>query len=153
MDEKNTIYKEVPMLSSACQDTIRAAVWLSTKRSGEFHRIHHIAEELELPFHFLAKSLQKLVHAGILVSQRGAAGGVCLARPASEITLISIIEAVDGSTFFDSCVLGIGKCEAEKPCALHEQWDRWRQEMHEMYGATYLDEILKDIGSRKIKRL
>ena len=141
------------MLSSAAQDTIRAAVWLSTKEKGEFHRIQIISEELELPFHFMAKSLQKLVHAGILISQRGASGGVTLAKEASEITLMSIIEAVDGTTFFDACVLGIGDCEAEKPCALHEQWDVWRQEMLEMYSAMRLSEITDDVLHRKVKRI
>ncbi len=141
------------MLSSACQDTIRAAVWLSTKPEGQYWRIQIISEELELPFHFLAKSLQKLVHAGILISHRGAAGGVALAKPASDITLISIIDAVDGSTFFDACVLGIGDCEAEKPCALHAQWDVWRQEMLEMYSAMRLSDITDDVLQRRIKRI
>lgn len=141
------------MLSSACQDTIRAAVWLSTKPIGAFHRIQEISEALDLPFHFMAKSLQKLVHAGILISQRGAAGGVTLAKEASEITLFSIIEAVDGTTFFDACVLGIGDCEAEKPCALHAQWDVWRQEMLEMYSAMRLSEITDDVLLRKVKRI
>lgn len=141
------------MLSSAAQDTIRAAVWLSTKPLGEFHRIQQISEELNLPFHFMAKSLQKLVHAGILLSQRGAAGGVTLAKAPSDITLFSIIEAVDGTAFFDACVLGIGDCEAEKPCALHEQWDIWRQEMLEMYSAMRLSEITDDVLLRKVKRI
>lgn len=141
------------MLSSACQDTIRAAVWLSTKPSGEFCRIQVISDELNLPFHFLAKSLQKLVHAGILASMRGASGGVTLAKPASEITLLSIITAVDGTAFFDACVLGIGDCEAETPCALHAQWDIWRQEMHAMYSAMRLNEITDDVLLRKIKRI
>ena len=141
------------MLSSACQDTIRATVWLSTKPKGEFHRIQQISESLELPFHFMAKSLQKLVHAGILISQRGASGGVTLAKSASDITLLSIIDAVDGSSFFDACVLGIGDCEAETPCALHSQWDVWRQEMLLMYDAMRLSEITDDILHRKIKRI
>lgn len=141
------------MLSSACQDTIRAAVWLSTKPQGQFHRIQEISDALGLPFHFMAKSLQKLVHADILISQRGAAGGVSLSQEATEITLLSIIEAVDGTTFFDACVLGIGECEAEKPCALHAQWDKWRQEMLEMYGAMRLSEITDDVLLKKVKRI
>lgn len=142
-----------PMLSSACQDTIRAAVWLSTKEIGKFYRIQEISESLGLPYHFLSKSLQKLVHAGILVSLRGASGGVSLSKPASEITLLSIIDAVDGSVFFDACVLGIGDCESEKPCALHAQWDIWRQEMLEMYSAMRLSEITDDVILRKVKRI
>lgn len=141
------------MLSSACQDTIRAAVWLSTKPEGEFHRIQEISQALNLPFHFMAKSLQKLVYAGILLSQRGAAGGVTLAKKASDITLISIIDAVDGSAFFDACVLGIGDCEAETPCSLHAQWDVWRQEILALYSVMKLDEIVDDVVTHKVKRL
>ena len=141
------------MLSSACQDTIRTSVWLSTKPSGEFYRIQEISDALELPYHFLAKSLQKLVRANILISHRGSTGGVQLARPASEITLLSIIHAVDGTVFFDACVLGMGDCEAETPCALHAQWDIWRTEMHEMYQVTRLSEITEDFFRRKVKRL
>jgi Rrf2 family protein len=141
------------MLSSACQDTIRAAVWLSTKPQDEYYHIQSISDALNLPYHFLAKSLQTLVRCNILVSRRGANGGVKLARASSDITLISLIDAVDGSTFFDACILGIGDCEDEKPCALHAQWEKWRTEMHEMYSAMRLDEITDDVLLRKIKRI
>jgi Rrf2 family protein len=141
------------MLSSACQDTIRAAVWLSTKPHDEYFHIQKISDALDLPYHFLAKSLQTLVHNNILVSRRGSNGGVKLAKSSSDITLISLIEAVDGSAFFDACVLGIGDCEDERPCALHAQWETWRTEMHEMYSAMRLNEITDDVLLRKIKRL
>jgi Rrf2 family protein len=141
------------MLSSACQDTIRACVWLSTKPVDEFYRIQDISDALSLPYHFLAKSLQKLVHANILISHRGASGGVKLAHPTAKITLFSLIEAIDGTTFFDACILGMGDCEAETPCALHAQWDIWRTEMFEMYSATRLNEITDDVLRRKVKRL
>lgn len=141
------------MLSSACQDTIRAAVWLATKPLDEYHRIQIISEVLNLPYHFLAKSLQKLVHAEILTSHRGASGGVKLSRNASEITLISIIHAVDGTVLFDTCLLGIGECEAEKPCALHAQWEIWRNEIDAMYSAMRLEELVADFANSKIKRL
>jgi Rrf2 family iron-sulfur cluster assembly transcriptional regulator len=141
------------VLSSACQDTIRACVWLSTRQSLEFFRIHNISNELNLPYHFLAKSLQKLIRANILVSSRGASGGVKLARDSNDIALLSIIKAVDGDTFFDSCVLGMGDCESETPCSLHAQWDIWRTEIHDMYEVTKLSEISEDFFRSKVKRL
>jgi Rrf2 family transcriptional regulator, iron-sulfur cluster assembly transcription factor len=141
------------MLSSACQDTIRAAVWLSTKPKDDYFHIQKISDSLELPYHFLAKSLQTLVHNNILISRRGSRGGVKLAKPSSDITLLSLIEAIDGSKFFDACILGIGDCEDERPCALHAQWEKWRTEMHQMYSAMRLNEITDDVLLRKIKRL
>lgn len=141
------------MLSSACQDTIRTCVWLSTKPVEEFYRIQDISDALNLPYHFLAKSLQKLVHANILISHRGALGGIKLAHPTAEISILSIIKAVDGTAFFDKCVLGIEDCESETPCALHAQWDIWRTEMHDMYQVTHLSELTEDFFRRKVKRL
>lgn len=141
------------MLSSACQDAIRATVWLSLKPSGEYYRIHTISEDLNLPFNFLAKSLQKLVRAKLLISMRGSSGGVCLAKPASEITLIQIIHAVDGNSFFDDCVLGMGQCESEIPCSLHAQYSRWRDEIYTMYSAMSIGDITDDFFLRKIKRI
>lgn len=141
------------MLSSACQDTIRAAVWLGIQEQGKYYRIQTISEALDLPFNFLAKSLQKLVHANLLTSMRGAAGGVALAKPASQIKLIEIILAVDGSTFFDNCVLGMGECESEVPCSLHSQWSQWRDEINDLYSAMTIGEITDDFFLRKIKRI
>jgi Rrf2 family protein len=128
-------------------------VWLATKPSEIYFRIQKISEALDLPYHFLAKSLQSLVHANILESHRGANGGVKLASLPTDITIISIIEAIDGSVLFDRCLLGIGDCEAEKPCAMHAQWEVWRQEMHDMYSATMLSDMVKDFTLHKIKRL
>lgn len=141
------------MLSSAAQDTIRATVWLATQKEEGYFRISQISETLNLPYHFLAKSLQKLVHAGILTSFRGANGGVKLSRNPDDITLLSIIDAIDGSAFFDACVLGFGECEAEKPCSLHSQWEKWRTEMHDMYEAMRLSEITDDVFQRRVKRI
>lgn len=141
------------MLSSACQDTIRAVVWLSLQEPGKYYRIQSISVALDLPFNFLAKSLQKLVHANLLISMRGASGGVALARAASQIKLIEIILAVDGSAFFENCVLGMGECESETPCSLHAQWSQWRDEIHELYSALTIGEITDDYFHRKIKRI
>ncbi len=80
-------------------------------------------------------------------------GGVKLAHNTHDITLLSIIKAVDGEMFFDACVLGMGDCESETPCPLHTQWDIWRTEIHDMYHVTKLSEISDDFFRRKIKRL
>lgn len=141
------------MLTSACKDAIRAIVWLAVQPTGQYYRISQIASALDLPFPFLSKTFQKLVKAGIVISHRGAAGGVLLAMPAQELSLITIVEAVDGTRFFDECVLGIGSCESETPCALHAQWDVWREEMERMLGAMRVSELVDDVELRKIKRL
>lgn len=141
------------MLTSACKDAVRATVWLATKPHDEYYRIQQIADSLDLPFFFLSKTFQKLVKAGIVASTRGPRGGVRLALAPERIRVLEIVEAVDGSAFFDACVLGIGACESETPCALHAQWDTWREEMKVMLDAMRLSELVDDVGAKKIKRL
>ena len=64
----------------------------------------------------MAKVFQKLVHAGLLQSAKGRGGGFCLARPAHEIRLIQIVEAMEGPQAYDRCVVGLERCTDHMPC-------------------------------------
>jgi Rrf2 family transcriptional regulator, iron-sulfur cluster assembly transcription factor len=75
------------MLSSSCEYGIRATLYLASLNRDDFVSIGHISEQLDISFHFLTKTFQKLTQAGLMESQRGPSGGVRLKRPASEITL------------------------------------------------------------------
>ena len=55
-----------------------------------------VSKEYGIPLEYLLKILQQLVRANVLRSKRGPRGGFFLSRPASEITMLQIIEAVDG---------------------------------------------------------
>ena len=62
-----------------------------------------LAEHFDLPPAYLAKQLQALVRAGVLLAATGPRGGFRLARPAADVTLLQIVEAVDGSSPFYQC--------------------------------------------------
>jgi Rrf2 family protein len=141
----------VILLSSACQDVIRALVFLSKKK--EFIQVKRITDELNIPYHFLSKNMQIAVKAGLIKSKRGVDGGVKLAKKPFEIKIIDIIKAINGDKYFDMCILGIGSCDCENPCALHEEWSKRKDELIEIFEAISLGDILKDIDSRKIGRI
>src|SRR5256885_13344391 len=63
----------------------------------------HLAEHFAVPAAYLAKQLQALVRGGVLSATTGPRGGFRLARPAGEITLLQIVEAVDGGSPFYQC--------------------------------------------------
>lgn len=71
-----------------------------------------------------SKLLKQLTRAGLVCSHRGTNGGYSLARPASEISAIHIIEAVEGRTALTECAIASGLCELEASCQLSSQWQR-----------------------------
>jgi len=73
-------------------------------------RVNQAVEVLPVSDHHLAKVLQRLAHAGLVTSMRGPQGGFKLARPAEEITLLEIFEAIEGTLTVHACLLGQPKC-------------------------------------------
>jgi len=84
-------------LSLASRYGVHAVVHLASRKKNEPVASHLIAEARGIPEGFLLKVLKPLVNAQILASVKGPSGGFCLARPAHDITLLDIIEAVDGT--------------------------------------------------------
>ena len=81
-----------------------------------------IAEEQHIPPSFLAKIISQLSIAGLLHTSRGARGGVTLAREAKDITLLEVIEAIDGPIQLNECVGDNGICSFDDSCPLRPVW-------------------------------
>lgn len=79
-----------------------------------------LADNYGLPLEALAKILQRLVKAGLLISQYGTNGGYTLARDSRTITAYQVIEAIDGPLFVTSCVSVRGECEQSTKCTVRE---------------------------------
>jgi len=84
----------------------------------------HIAATMDLPRGFLTQILATLVRNNLLDSLAGPSGGYTLARPPAEITLLQIIETIDGPVAGDECILGGGTCDWDTICPLHETWSQ-----------------------------
>jgi Rrf2 family protein len=79
-----------------------------------------IAEAYHIPPPLLAKILQTLARAGLLVSHAGTNGGYALARPAKEISAFEVIRAIDGPLFITSCITIHGTCDLAGHCTIKE---------------------------------
>ncbi|MDE1163430.1 MAG: Rrf2 family transcriptional regulator [Acidobacteriaceae bacterium] len=79
-----------------------------------------IAEAYHIPPQLLAKILQTLAKATILVSHAGTNGGYALARPSSEISAFEVIRAIDGPLFITSCITIHGACDLAGHCTIKE---------------------------------
>ncbi len=100
---------------------VRAVLHLT--RSGDQRTATSmIAEEQHIPPSFLAKIVSQLSIAGLLHTSRGARGGVVLARPAKDITLLEVVEAIDGPIQLNECVGDNGTCSFDDHCPLRPIW-------------------------------
>lgn len=81
-----------------------------------------ISEAEGIPLPFLTKVISRLATAGLVTTSRGMGGGVSLARAPEEVTLLQVVEAVDGPILLNHCLLRAGACERELYCAAHEVW-------------------------------
>jgi Rrf2 family protein len=88
--------------SRSAEYAIRSFVYLARIPDGKFAMARHIAEEEQIPAHFLAKILQELTRKGLLRSNKGPSGGFSLRVPASQIKLLDLVEALDGPTLAES---------------------------------------------------
>src|ERR1035437_5451111 len=90
------------------------------KQSPAAQSAKDIAQAYHIPSPLLAKILQTLARAGLLVSHAGTNGGYALARPANEISAFEVIRAIDGPLFITSCITIHGTCDLAGHCTIKE---------------------------------
>lgn len=127
-------------LSRESHYAILALEELARHEDGEIVEARALARPAKLPPPYLRKILATLVGAGLLESYRGR--GYRLARPAREITLMQVLDAIDDDAFgARRCIFWREECSADDPCPLHFRWRDLRPTMEHAFGALTLDQI------------
>jgi Rrf2 family protein len=139
------------LLSQRCEYAIRAALYLAALDRSSYVAVREISAALGIPHSFLAKTVQDLTGAGVLVSMRGPVGGLALARSADQTTLEEIVVAVDGPGLFSECVLGLPGCGDHQPCPVHAQWASTRGRIRGMFASTTLADTAARIQSGDLR--
>lgn len=123
---------------------LRAMTYLAGVHDGGITSLREIGRAQDIPETFLAKILQSLVHAGLATSYRGAHGGFALSRPADEITVRAVLEAVDGPIALNSCVLSPDDCERSETCRMHVVWIEAQERMMSVLDGVTLAGLRAD---------
>lgn len=92
------------------------------RHPGEVLPAAQVGEETHLELPTVSKLLKQLARAGLVESFRGAAGGYRLAKPAQNISLAEIVEALDGPIGLTACSVGSRGCERQSYCAVAHDW-------------------------------
>ena len=101
---------------------VRAVLHLARVGNAERSATSMIAKEQNIPPSFLAKIISQLSIAGLLHTSRGARGGVTLAREPKDITLLEVVEAIDGPIQLNECVGNSGACTFDENCPIKPVW-------------------------------
>jgi Rrf2 family transcriptional regulator, iron-sulfur cluster assembly transcription factor len=136
------------MLSNSCRYGIRAVIYLASQPlSNGKTGIRKISSDLNLPTPFLAKILQQLAKQKILSSSKGPHGGFSLLKDPRKITLLDIVNTIDGNDVFTNCIMHNGSCEYvekdKKPCPLHEDYEKTRTNLIKLFSSKTIYELVK----------
>lgn len=116
-------------LSRSGEYAIRAMVYLAMCKTNDTISIAEISKSEETPETFLRKIVQQLIRAKLLRSVRGVRGGIALARTAEKITMLDIVEAVEGPIFLNKCLVGPNECKRWTWCPVHNVWGEAQEKL------------------------
>lgn len=122
---------------------LRAMLYLARKEPRQRAATSQIAEEQEIPPSFLAKIISQLSIAGLISTSRGASGGVTLARDMKEITLLDVVEAIDGPITLNECTQNPSTCTFSETCPLHQVWCEALLELVTKLRETTFDKLIE----------
>lgn len=130
------------MFSRTAEYALRALARLASQPPGKLTSAKSIARAEQIPMPFLWKILQLLAHRRLIRSFKGVRGGYELALPPDQISLLSILQALDLDDSSERCALGLPECSEESPCSLHYRWKGIRGNFVEFLQRNTLSDLV-----------
>ena len=121
---------------------VRAVLYLAKMGPDRRAATSQIAEDQQIPPSFLAKIVSQLSVAGLLQTSRGARGGVSLARTPDQISLLEVVEAIDGPIYLNECVANSGVCTFGDTCPMRPVWCDAQSELVTRLQTTTFDSFI-----------
>ena len=135
--------------SRSAEYAIRAFVHLAQVPDSKYAMVKNIADQEDIPAHFLAKILQQLARKGLLRSSKGPTGGFALRLDPCAISLLTIVEALDGLAPYPQCASGLAECSDEMPCSMHDSWVALRSRIMDYLGRNTIADLVKALDQKK----
>lgn len=135
------------MFSQTTEYALRAMAWLALT-PDVLVPTTTLAEKTKVPPHYLAKVLQQLAAADLITGRRGVRGGYKLARAASDITLLNVVQAVAEVKRITTCPLGL-KNHGPNLCPLHRRIDAAAKAIIDLYSGITLRDLIAEPSASK----
>ena len=134
-------------LSRSSDYAIRLMVHLAAEPADTPVSRADIAAAQGIPEPYLKKLLPALVTAGLVGARRGPRGGFRLARAASGVSLLAVIEAVDGPLALNSCMMSGGECGRAPRCPVHPVWRIANRQLAALLEETNIAQLARSSKS------
>jgi Rrf2 family protein len=111
------------MFNKETEYALRGLVYIQLQNDlGKRPGIVEIAGQIDAPYFYTAKIMQRLVRIGFIESQKGKGGGFYFDSRKPNLSIKELIIATEGDTLFKGCGFGLNKCDEDNPCPLHEKY-------------------------------
>lgn len=139
-------------LTRAADYAVRVMVHLAGLPEGTRASRSELAEAGDVPEHFVSKVLQQLVRAGLVSSFRGMAGGFGLAVPARHVSVLRIIEAMEGPLALNLCMMSPNACDRQSWCVVHPIWAEAQAAMAAVLRRATIDRLAAEASRPRPRR-
>lgn len=131
---------------------LRGVVFLAKQPPDRLFLVSEVSKVQRIPEPYLAKIFQRLSKTGLLRSVRGLNGGFGLGRPAKEITMKQVIEALEGPIALNRCLLRQGECEEERNCPLQPVFEEAQERFLEILDRTTIEDLARQDSRSEEKK-
>ena len=122
---------------------VRCVLYLANDKD-RFASVTEISKAMHIPKTFLAKILQRLVRNKIVESIRGMKGGFRIAKKPAEISLLDVMEAIQGCAVINVCAVDSKLCNRSSVCAVHPIWVEIRREVEQRLKRETIDKLMQE---------
>jgi Rrf2 family iron-sulfur cluster assembly transcriptional regulator len=129
-------------LTRSGEYALRAMVHLASSADGDIIHIWEISKIRDVPEKFLRKIIPQLAHAGFIKTERGRDGGIALNRPAHLITILEIIECIEGPMSLNKCLVSTTECNQISHCGLHNVWKEAQDQLQQVLRSRTLADVV-----------
>jgi len=121
----------------------RVVLQLAKMPAGSWTTSRVVAASQDIPVRLIGSIISRLAKAGLVITKRGKGGGISLALPTCEISLLDVLRAMQGSVALNTCSISMGPCRLSELCPMRVPWERCQEALMEELRTATFDELAK----------
>ena len=131
-------------VTRAVEYAVRCVLYLSARKDNGVIRRQEIAQNMDIPDQFLSNIAQQLSRAGFIEIAQGPKGGVRLTASLEELSLLDVVEAMNGEIFLNDCIVRPESCTRSNTCSVHSVWKKARNQLRETLREATFERMLRE---------